>query len=140
LRVQEFVTLPHDFWAIVIKPLQYLAKIRKPKLCKGRFGMRSDDLAEKLGKQFALFGQGRDKKIKHKELEKIIAKLTPIRDGLADLASSAKSSKKAEKLAAERDGIALLIERAAWLVAQLPAPAAEGHAEASEAATDAPQE
>ena len=87
--------------------------------------MRSDDLAEKLGKQFALFGQGKDKKIKHKELDKIIAKLTPLRDGLAEQAAAAKSAKKAEKLAAQRDALALLIDRATWLVGQIPAPLAE---------------
>jgi len=81
--------------------------------------MRTDDLAEKLGKQFALFGQGKDKKIKHKDLDKIIAKLTALRDGLTDEAAATKAAKKAERLAKHRDGVALLLDRATWLHAQL---------------------
>ena len=81
--------------------------------------MRSDELAEKLGKQFALFGQGKDKKLKHKDLEKIIAKLTALRDGLTDEASATKAAKKAERVAKQRDHAALLLDRATWLLAQL---------------------
>jgi hypothetical protein len=81
--------------------------------------MRSDELAEKLGKQFALFGQGKDKKIKHKDLDKIIAKLAALRDGLTELATATKASKKAERIAKHRDDAARLLDRATWLQGQI---------------------
>jgi hypothetical protein len=94
--------------------------------------MRSDELAEKLGKMFSQFGQGHDKKIKHKELEKVIAKLTGLRDGMTQAAETAKGAKKAERMAARRDKVALLVERAEWLQAQLPRPVESELAEQAE--------
>lgn len=95
--------------------------------------MRSDELAEKLGKHFALFGQGKEKKIKHKDLNKIIAKLTALRDGLTEEAAATKAAKKAERVAKQRDNSALLLDRAAWLQAQLaPADTDDAPAEAPE--------
>ncbi|MFN4056610.1 MAG: hypothetical protein ACK4HW_00315 [Roseinatronobacter sp.] len=84
--------------------------------------MRSDELAEKLGKMFSHFGQGHDKKIKHKELDKVIAKLTGLRDELTQAAETVKGAKKAERMAARRDVVATLVERAEWLASHLPKP------------------
>lgn len=100
--------------------------------------MRSDELAEKLGKLFSHFGQGHDKKIKRKELDKIIAKLTALRDEMTSAAESAKAAKKAERMAARRDKVAGLVERAEWLSAQLPQAEEPKVEEASE--PDAPTE
>ncbi len=91
--------------------------------------MRSDELAEKLGKAFASFGQGKDKKIKHKDLSKIIAKLTALRDGLAEQTASTKAAKKAERLAKQRDAAALLLDRATWLQTQIAPDAAKADVE-----------
>jgi hypothetical protein len=96
--------------------------------------MRSDELAEKLGKMFSHFGQGHDKKIKQKELDKVIAKLTGLRDEMTQAAESVKGAKKAERMAARRDKVALLVERAEWLQAQLPKPVESDVAEQAEPA------
>lgn len=100
--------------------------------------MRSDEMAEKLGKQFAHFGQGKDKKIKHKDLDKIIAKLTALRDSLTDEAAATKAAKKAERVAKHRDHAAMLLERAIWLHAQLePAQVADAETDTTDVAPDA---
>ena len=99
--------------------------------------MRSDELAEKLGKLFGLYGQGKEKKIKHKDLDKIISKLTELREIAAADAAKAKGPKKAEKLAAIRDGHALLLDRATWLAAQIaPAPADTPEPESTDSPAD----
>ena len=103
--------------------------------------MRSDELAEKLGKLFGLYGQGKDKKIKIKDLDKIISKLTELRDTAAADAAKAKGPKKAEKLAAIRDAHARLLDRATWLAAQIvPAPVEAQEPEGTETASDTPAE